>query len=245
MRTRTIQQLEVIESQNAADFQTKVNDTLRQLDDVVEVLYPENKGFCALIRYNMDLDEPESIADEYLLKYGKSYTCFDCPLLEIDPDRRATSHWCSHQKDRTGLKTPACDAFYSLLEAGKAQPVTAADRKRQFAAMDADELERRRKHARLVQAEATAKRETLREEQAAGTRYYFQWPLPCPPEYEALNNHDLTARQASTALRSKKILREADFIALAKKSGGEVYRCSAYNSDITPLWPPEWGAIEG
>lgn len=164
MKKKTITQIEIIQESDAQLFKQKVNDRLREIETVLELSFPSEKQFCALIKYEYTETIPEDARDVYYQQHGKHYLCNDCPFLELDPDRRSVSHWCSLHNDRVELRRPGCEDFYNGLMNGEYHLVTPAERKAQFEKMDREEFARRKKYKSEQQKISKAKRETLKAE---------------------------------------------------------------------------------
>ena len=164
MKKKTITQIEIIQESDAQLFKQKVNDRLREIETVLELSFPSEKQFCALIKYEYTEMIPEDARDVYYQQHKKHYLCNDCPFLELDPDRRSVSHWCSLHNDRVELRRPGCEDFYNGLMNGEYHLVTPAERKAQFEKMDREEFARRKKYKSEQQKISKAKRETLKAE---------------------------------------------------------------------------------
>lgn len=144
MNEKRIPQIELIKETDGKQFQEKLNGRLKELGQITNLTFPEGNGFCAMICYETIIQESESVEDEYYLNYGKRYVCNDCPFLELDPDRRSVTHWCTLQRDRVRLNSSCCDDFYRGLLDGYYAIVTNEERKRQFDKMNKEDLERRK-----------------------------------------------------------------------------------------------------
>ena len=73
MKERKVTQIEIIQETDALTFKKRVNDRMREIDDVIELTFPNGNGFCAMIKYNLIEQTPEDAADRYYQKYGKQY----------------------------------------------------------------------------------------------------------------------------------------------------------------------------
>ena len=152
MKDTPIKQIVVITDTDPAEFQKEINKTLQEHNEIESLEYKDNiqNQFCAVITYIEYRKEPENTADIYALE-GRKYICNDCPHIELDPDRRSVTHYCSKHRDRVTLKRPACEDFLRALRAGVDHLVTPEERREQYNRMDLEELERRREYRKIIQ----------------------------------------------------------------------------------------------
>ena len=155
MITRKLKQIAVVNDVDPAQFQNKVNDVLMSKgEDVTEVKYYNETGsLISIISYNVEIEEIET-ADDYFEALGKHYICNDCPFCELDPDRRAKTHFCLQHTDRIRLDSPACEWFLQGLRDGKLHLVTPGERRKQYDRMDKEEKHRREEKLKLTRKQA-------------------------------------------------------------------------------------------
>lgn len=164
MKQRTITQIEIIQEKDPQLFKEKLNALLREIGSDPEVTFPKNKEYCALIKYDIHEEIPENEAERFHQEHGKYYLCNDCPFLELDPDRRSITHWCSYHEDRVRLKDICCDEFFAGLSEGLFHLVRPEERNKQFVQMDLEELDRRKQLRYEMQQASRHKREILKAE---------------------------------------------------------------------------------
>lgn len=83
-----------------------------------EVHFYDSQGFCATIRYFVNLQIPETISEEFELR-GEKHYCAECQYFSISSDRRYKYGHCSLYDKRRCGDTPACDALYSMIQGGE------------------------------------------------------------------------------------------------------------------------------
>lgn len=117
MRTRTQDHMVAIEAKTAKDFQERMEEAFAKLSGQdLDITYNLNQGHCAYIHYCEEVQEPETLADEYHLQ-GIYLTCADCPELEKTDDKRRRYFNC---KVRTMVRPMdgACERLYRMVEKG-------------------------------------------------------------------------------------------------------------------------------
>jgi hypothetical protein len=164
MKQRTITQIEIVQEKDPQLFQEKLNTLLREISGTPEVTFPKSEEYCAMVKYEIQEEIPEDESERFYQEHGKYYCCNDCPFLALDPDRRAVSHWCSYHEDRVRLRERCCDDFYIGLTDGSFHLVRPEERKKQFAQMDQDELQRRKQFKHEMQEASRHKRDALNAE---------------------------------------------------------------------------------
>lgn len=124
MRTDRVQQIAVICSDNALDFQNKFNTQMVALADKnPKVEFNHAQGFCAYITYEETTYKVDSIADEFHAD-GLKFTCRNCPLHEVETDGRKKRVKCKYAD--TGycrLDSEACEVFYRRLMLREIEPI--------------------------------------------------------------------------------------------------------------------------
>ena len=162
MKERIVKQIAVVNEADAERFQEQVNAELLAHAEVTGIEYHDAPGsIVAIITYIEKLQEVETVEDYFALQ-GKRYVCNDCSACELDPDRRAVTHYCRKHKDRVRLKDRACEWFLQGLKSGELHLVTPEERRAQYDRMDAEELKRRKQRQNLNHKKY---RDTRKEEQ--------------------------------------------------------------------------------
>ena len=245
MKTRKIQQVEIISEKDENIFKQKVNARLQELESVLETKLMESDGFSILIKYEILKEVPEDVSDVFYLEKHTHYQCFDCPFLRVDPDRRAITHWCSLHRDRVGLKAPCCDEFYQGLLDGTYHLVTHEERMRQYEEMDNIELERRRKHARINQKIYVDKRKAEKismQKSVVAPRYCYEYIHATDERLRQLENQYLSMQEISFILYGKLVdLSEKKLIELAQETGADVLwkSPSIFDNSAVCIYPGE------
>ena len=118
MKCSRVKQIICIQEQSAAAFQAKVNEALLTVaSPTIEM--DRNVPFTCYIFYTVEIQEPETIADEYELA-GCGKTCGDCPHFEDTGDKRRKTFKCAYAEYGVSRGTmPACDKYYEELEQRK------------------------------------------------------------------------------------------------------------------------------
>ena len=162
MKEQQIKQIDIVEATDSDQLQQRMNEEMRKHPDVTGVIMPEGNACRAIIQYEITENIPEDEIDKYYLETGKHYYCGDCPDCIWDPDRRAVTHWCQFHEDRTRLKSFACEEFYLRLRSGDVKPVTAEERKKNYAEMNRIEAERRHKNQLILEKNHRLKKKTAK-----------------------------------------------------------------------------------
>lgn len=126
MKNRRLKQFRIIDSKDAATFQTEINEALEELAAYdPQVDSDVTAGFRAFISYEVSEDIPETLAEQFNLR-GISYKCKDCPECSRiltrtgEVDQRQSRGICPHTEyGHCFLESEACELFYSkLIEEG-------------------------------------------------------------------------------------------------------------------------------
>lgn len=124
MRLTVKPKIKVIESESGKEFEQAFNSTIEKLgytkDYNIEI---SNGKFFAIIHYNEENYEPETIAEEYELR-GEIFHCRDCPELQDDHDARKKRFACKRAEyGITRKDESSCEWFYRQLSQGKLKPI--------------------------------------------------------------------------------------------------------------------------
>lgn len=124
MRTERVQQIAVIHSDNANEFQKQFNAQMIALaDKSPEVEFNHAQGFCAYITYTETTYTVDSIADEFHAD-GLKFTCRNCPLHEVETDGRKKRVKCKYADvGFCHLDHEACEVFYRRLMLREVEPI--------------------------------------------------------------------------------------------------------------------------
>ena len=245
MEEKRVIKIDVIQDNDAVIFTQKVNARTSELQNVLELTFPEGKGFCALIKYEDVEKVPENAKDRYYQQHGKHYMCNDCPFLVLDPDRRAVSHWCELHKDRTELKIPCCNDFYEGLLSGLYHLVTPEERKRQFLEMDKQELERRKEYAKINQKISYEKRTAAKYEREAAMkkpRYCFEFIKARTDKLKSIDMKYLLPEEIAYIIYGKIVdLSERTLIEIAKDNQAAVLwkTSSVFDGAVSVIYKDE------
>lgn len=119
-----IEQIAVVQAENAQDFQRQFNEMMARLSDCKpQVQFNFNQGHCAYITYILELKIPDCVADEYHAK-GIMFTCRQCPLHELVTDGRVRRVQCKYADlGFTHLNNECCEVFYRRLNLKELEPI--------------------------------------------------------------------------------------------------------------------------
>lgn len=117
MRTTTRKQVEIIQADSAAEFQTRLNAVLAK-HPAAEIEWNHGKGFCAYVVYTYEEDQPDEVSDIFHME-GIHYFCRNCPYMEPPQDKRFKRCGCSiSPHGSTHMDSEACDFLYKSLLTG-------------------------------------------------------------------------------------------------------------------------------
>lgn len=125
MLHRVGEKVKVIVSDNAFDFETKLNSFTDGLDEKgieYEVDLTPTAGLLAFVKYKVMRQVPETVKDEYDL-VGERHTCIECPFYVRPTDGRRKNTRCPHSEKLTSADMMCCDDFYTMLDKGDIQLV--------------------------------------------------------------------------------------------------------------------------
>lgn len=80
-----------------------------------DVHYHERDGYSATVRYWIQTEIAETIAEEFELK-GLGKKCFECPLYKLPDDKRIRYSYCDHSPTKISANDNACDYYYETYE---------------------------------------------------------------------------------------------------------------------------------
>lgn len=126
MKRSSFEQFAIVASDSASLFTEQLNaEILRLKDHNPVVQFSESTSpFYARIRYIVDTDTPETIAEASAVE-GVSFVCLQCPYFQPvlredgEIDKRVKWGGCEHTELGRTLKTaPACERLYELIKEG-------------------------------------------------------------------------------------------------------------------------------
>lgn len=80
-----------------------------------DIHYHEKDGYSATVRYWIQTEIAETIAEEFELK-GLGKKCYECPLYSLPEDKRIKYSHCDHSSTRISANDSACDYYYETYE---------------------------------------------------------------------------------------------------------------------------------
>ena len=113
MREKLKQQIKVVTATNGSDFERKFNAAAEELAQYEpEISIKDGDGFCAYFMYSLNICQPESLEDNFIMHKCECHCC-DCPFLEIGTDARRKTFPCKYSKfGEARVDSPACARFY-------------------------------------------------------------------------------------------------------------------------------------
>ena len=128
MKRSTYEQFAIVSADSASLFTQQLNaEVLRLKDNNPVVKFSESIPFYAQIKYTVNTEEPETIAEASEVT-GVSFVCLQCPYFKSatradgEIDRRVKWGECEHTElGRTLKTTPACEKLYELIKEGDVQ----------------------------------------------------------------------------------------------------------------------------
>lgn len=125
MKRSSYEQFAIVHADSASLFQKQLNAEiyrLRNNDTVVK--FSESIPFYAQIKYTVNEDTPETIAEASVME-GVRFVCAQCPIFKAPTkddgteDRRCKYGDCEFADlGRTFKNAPACDRLYDLIKEG-------------------------------------------------------------------------------------------------------------------------------
>ena len=128
MKRSTYEQFAIVSADSASLFTERLNaEILRLKDNNPVVKFSESIPFYAQIRYTVNTEAPETIAEASAVE-GVSFVCLQCPYFKSatradgEIDKRVKWGDCEHTELGRTLKTaPACERLYELIKEGDVQ----------------------------------------------------------------------------------------------------------------------------
>ena len=121
MLSRMTKKYKVISSQDAFDFEVKLNSFCESLSAKgieYDVQTNPTAGLLAFIVYKIRVDTPEDTKDEYEMA-GERYVCIQCPFYVRPTDGRRKNTRCPLHNCLVNRNTACCDEFYQKLDKGE------------------------------------------------------------------------------------------------------------------------------
>ena len=125
MRSSCYEQFAIVAADSALSFNQQLNEEiyrLRHYNPDVKIF--ESIPFYAQIKYRVDEDVPETIAEASAVE-GVSFVCGMCPYFKAPrkddgtADKRCKYGDCEHTElGRTLKMAPACEKLYELIKEG-------------------------------------------------------------------------------------------------------------------------------
>lgn len=122
MLERKSTKVKTIMSNDAFDFDSRLNGFIKQLDAKgipYEVQVNPTAGLLAFVTYKETIRVAEDIREEYELA-GERHFCGECPFYVRPTDGRVKNTRCVNGH-LTSKGSPCCEEFYELLDSGSIQ----------------------------------------------------------------------------------------------------------------------------
>ncbi|MBQ4467059.1 MAG: hypothetical protein II918_02455 [Firmicutes bacterium] len=116
MRGENQTQMYCISETNAAIFELRMNEALRNLVDP-EIRLDPVRSFTAYIFYKIERTIPESIEDALVMIEGEHHYCDQCPSFIPPDDGRKKWGYCESRLKKVRLDSLACIDYYKLRNA--------------------------------------------------------------------------------------------------------------------------------
>jgi len=125
MRSSSYDQFAIVSADSASLFNQQLNEEIFRLRDNNPVVkFSESIPFYAQIKYRVNEDTPETIAEASEIE-GVCFVCAQCPYFKAPlkddgtEDKRCKYGDCEHAElGRTFKKTAACEKLYDLIAEG-------------------------------------------------------------------------------------------------------------------------------
>lgn len=125
MRSSSYDQFAIVAADSATSFTQQLNEEIYRLRNNNPVVkFSESIPFYAQIRYRVNTDVPETVAEASEME-GVRFVCAQCPYFQPplrddgEPDKRCKYGDCEHTElGRTLKMNPACDRLYELIKEG-------------------------------------------------------------------------------------------------------------------------------
>lgn len=231
MNQKRIPQLKIVRGTNDEQFQSNINNELREIENLVSIEFPEKQELVARIHYEIIIEEPENSEDRYYQKHNKHVLCCDCPHLQPDPDFRSKTHWCPLNQERVRMESRACDLFYERLLSKKDHVITPEERIEKMEAAHKEQIalknEEKRLQRTIVERRSAARRKD-RLEAPGGPRYMFEWHGPTPDGFQRVENQFLRPSEYNIITDAiPENVTEDNLIQIARDTDATLYRATA------------------
>ena len=121
MKKDSIKELEIISNTNITAFKEDVKNFLNTHKDYTIDFRTTAHTHYAYIVYVTEIDVPEDVKDEYVLK-GENYYCCNCPHWTYYTDERQVPSCGLRVKARANYRGEACLLFYQEMANGEIRP---------------------------------------------------------------------------------------------------------------------------
>ena len=123
MRSSVYEQFAIVREDSASLFTERLNEAIRRLRHYnPTVQFSESDPFCAYVRYVVNENAPESVAEASEIE-GVKFVCAQCPYFvppkreDGEIDKRCKWGDCDHAElGRTYKDSPACNELYELFK---------------------------------------------------------------------------------------------------------------------------------
>ena len=125
MLSRITKKYKVISSQDAFDFESKLNsfcESLTAQGIEYDVQTDPTAGLLAFVIYKKRVDIPEDTKEEYEMA-GERHVCIQCPFYVRPDDGRVKYTRCPVTGKLTHRDSACCDDFYKKLDKGEIKMV--------------------------------------------------------------------------------------------------------------------------
>ena len=115
--------IKTIKSDDAFDFDSRLNGFIKQLDAKgvsYNVKVDPTAGLLAFVTWTEVVQVAENVAEEYAL-VGERHTCGECPFYVYPTDGRVKNTRCRHLGKLRSKDSSCCESFYSMLDKGEIQ----------------------------------------------------------------------------------------------------------------------------
>lgn len=126
MKQSSYFQFAVISASDPEQFESELNSKMKELSQLEPDVQTDITGghFCALISWKESTIVCETVMDEFHNE-GIRHVCGECPLHDIETDRRRKRVSCRYSEfGETRLDSECCEYFYKLLKQNKIDVIT-------------------------------------------------------------------------------------------------------------------------
>lgn len=123
MKRTTNHLIAAIAADNPQDFEKQFNEKMMLLsDNNPEATIDISNGFRAVIRYDTETSEVDTIADEFH-RDGICHICRECPLHDNETNKRRKWVTCKYSESGLAhLDHECCEYFYKQVKLGHITP---------------------------------------------------------------------------------------------------------------------------